>query len=175
MQTNNQLREALDRLLTWLDKHGGSFSYTDGTPADEVRSIWKERQEIVAQCRAALAGPPEQPANASAMREALEEQLSYWDSHIRTRDEEQMRKRTEAALAAPPRNCDRYRTVEEAFAACHEDRGYLSDPVAERRSTISFMLSDAQKSTEFEQCDSAFPDGSCTPAEGRKGETNEGK
>lgn len=131
MQTNNQLREALDRLLTWLDKHGNSFSYADGTPADEVKAIWQERQEIVAQCR--------------------------------------------AALAEPARNCDRYHTVEEAFAACHEDRGYLSDPVAERRSTISFMLSDAQEMAKFEQCDSAFPDGSCAPVEGRKGETNESK
>ena len=46
------------------------------------------------------------PGNAAAMREALEEQLRYWNSHVRTRDEEEMRKRTEAALAAPARNCD---------------------------------------------------------------------
>lgn len=56
------------------------------------------------------------PGNSAAMREALEEQLLYWDSHIRTRDEEEMRKRTEAALAAPARNCDRTKDeAEELF------------------------------------------------------------
>ena len=55
--------------------------------------------------------------NAAALREALEEQLRYWNAHVRTRDEEEMRKRTAAALAAPARNCDRFATAEEAWAA----------------------------------------------------------
>lgn len=55
--------------------------------------------------------------NADKMRDALEEQLRYWNAHVRTRDEEEMRKRTEAALAAPARNCDRFATAEEAVAA----------------------------------------------------------
>lgn len=46
------------------------------------------------------------------------------------------------------RNCDVFKTVEKAFEACHADRGYLQDPVAERRSTISFMLSEWQPNRE---------------------------
>ena len=42
------------------------------------------------------------------------------------------------------RNCDVYRTVEEAKAACREDRGYCSSPIEERESTIRFMLSDVK-------------------------------
>ena len=48
----------------------------------------------------------------------------------------------------PVRNCDVFETVERAFEACHTDRGYLQDPVAERRSTISFMLSEWKPNRE---------------------------
>ena len=44
--------------------------------------------------------------NALVLRKALEEQLHYWNAHIRNYSEEAMRQRTEAALAAPARNCD---------------------------------------------------------------------
>lgn len=56
-------------------------------------------------------------ADAAAMREALEEQLRYWNTHVRTRDEEAMRVRTAAALVAPPRNCDRFSTLAAATDA----------------------------------------------------------
>jgi len=70
------------------------------------------------------------PGNAAAMREALEEQLRYWNSHVRNHDEEEMRKRTEAALAAPARNCDVGTAEEQAerherFCAAH----YKADAV----------------------------------------------
>jgi hypothetical protein len=42
------------------------------------------------------------------------------------------------------RNCDVYRTVEEAKKACHEDRGYCSSAIDERESTIRFMLQDVK-------------------------------
>lgn len=64
----------------------------------------------------------------------------------------ELREVCDAALSAPARNCDVYRTVDDAFSACHADRGYISDPVAERRSTISFMLSSAQETAKNEQC-----------------------
>lgn len=41
-------------------------------------------------------------------------------------------------------NCDVYRTVEDAKAACREDRGYCRSPIEERESTIRFMLSDVK-------------------------------
>jgi hypothetical protein len=43
------------------------------------------------------------------------------------------------------RNCDVYRTVKEAEAACHEDRGYCSSAINERVSTIRFMLQDVKE------------------------------
>ncbi len=53
-----EMRAALRGLLAWLDKHGDSYTYLDGTPADEVKAIWQRRQEIVSRARAALAAPP---------------------------------------------------------------------------------------------------------------------
>ena len=55
--------------------------------------------------------------NAAALREALEEQLRYWDTHVRDRSEEEMRVRTAAALSAPARKCDRYATWKDAWDA----------------------------------------------------------
>ena len=45
------------------------------------------------------------------------------------------------------RNCDVYRTVEEAMEACHKDRGYCNSPIKERESTIRFMLSDVKENS----------------------------
>ena len=38
------------------------------------------------------------------------------------------------------RNCNVYNTLEKATIACHQDRGYCSNAVDERRSVINFML-----------------------------------
>jgi hypothetical protein len=49
------------------------------------------------------------PGNASAMREALEDSLRFWNGiSSRTRREENLRLEIAAALAAPARNCDKY-------------------------------------------------------------------
>ena len=97
------------------------------------------------------------PGNADALREALSDACYAMFNFLKAQNGgyEEMANaldKAKAALAAPPRNCDVYRTVEEAFSACHADRGYISDPVAERRSTISFMLSNAQETDKNEQC-----------------------
>ena len=42
------------------------------------------------------------------------------------------------------RNCDVYNTLEKATIACHQDRGYCSNAVDERRSVINFMLQDVK-------------------------------
>ena len=52
-----KMREALKRLLTWLDKYGHSYSTPARFTEDEIKAVWAERQEIVQQCRAALAAP----------------------------------------------------------------------------------------------------------------------
>lgn len=66
----------------------------------------------------------EQPGGIAAMRAALEEQLRYWNSHVRTREEEEMRKRTEDALGATLRNCDRFATIDEARLEFQKIRGH---------------------------------------------------
>ena len=43
------------------------------------------------------------------------------------------------------RNCDVYRTFDEAKAACFKDRGYCSSAIDERESTIRFMLQDVKE------------------------------
>ena len=50
------------------------------------------------------------------------------------------------------RNCDVYRTVEEANKACHEDRGYCSSALDERESTIRFMLQDVKDNAFYKSC-----------------------
>ena len=47
------------------------------------------------------------------------------------------------------RNCDVYRTVEEAKDACFKDRGYCSSPIDERESTIRFMLQDVKENAFY--------------------------
>lgn len=73
---------------------------------DEARRLDAIRESDEAFARCARCDRPERSGSAATIREALEEQLRYWDAHVRTRDEEEMRKRTEAALASPARNCD---------------------------------------------------------------------
>jgi len=82
--------------------------------------------------------------NAKAMRDALEEQLRYWNSHIRTRDEEEMRKRTEAALSAPARNCDSCDDVDAAVAACMQAIDAAWHEIDTIRDTIGWMLAPAE-------------------------------
>lgn len=68
--------------------------------------------------------PPEQPSNAAKMREALEWVADFSsDDHIDdeySTDGENLQRaaeRARAALAAPPRNCDRFATYKEAVEA----------------------------------------------------------
>ena len=55
--------------------------------------------------------------NFAAMREALEGVVKYLGEIIPTRREIKLVKSARAALSAPPRNCDRYRTADEAREA----------------------------------------------------------
>ena len=82
----------------------------------EIREAAMEHAVLPAVC---ITKAPQ--GNAAAMRKALEEQLRYWDAHVRTRDEEEMRERTAAALSAPPRNCDRFSSYAEAANYWHEN------------------------------------------------------
>lgn len=47
------------------------------------------------------------------------------------------------------RNCDVYRTFDEAKAACFKDRGYCPTAIDERESTIRFMLQDVKENAFY--------------------------
>lgn len=63
---------------------------------------------------------------AAAMREALSKLIAYWDwNGYDAMRESRLKDMARAALSAPPRNCDRFRTAEEAhrmwrkYLGCH--------------------------------------------------------
>ena len=83
--------------------------------------------------------------NTVAMREALERVKQLFDGRLMWEpDIRKAHAAVNAALASPARNCDVYRTVEEAEVACRNDRGYCSSPIEERESTIRFMFQDVK-------------------------------
>lgn len=69
------MRAALRDLLMWLDEHGHSYSYAADTPDDEVKAIWRRREEIVGRARAALAAPPRNCDRFATVDEAKAEWL----------------------------------------------------------------------------------------------------
>lgn len=121
--------ETLADILAEMRDADGDFTdhevvdYADRIEAAAVRLVREERTEAIDEAlahaeevRAEKCRNCERTGNATALREALEEQLRYWDTHVRTRDEEAMRQHIEAALAKPARNCDRFRTSDEVSA-----------------------------------------------------------
>lgn len=103
----------------------------DGEPDDFARRVvpLDDALEAIDRIEAA-AERKRHPGNAAALREALEEQSRYWWSHIRNYFENEMLKRTDAALSAPARNCDIGTAEEQAerhgrFCAAH----YKADAV----------------------------------------------
>ena len=43
------------------------------------------------------------------------------------------------------RNCDKYKTAEEALAAIRDNRCYVNDPIAERKLTVNWLYAEADK------------------------------
>ena len=90
--------------------------------------------------------------NAAAMREALEQIHELLG--IGGKPDTSMCIRYEAAyqiakeaLSAPPRNCDVLSDKQEALAAIHEDRGYVNNPIDERRLTVEWLFDEAKGET----------------------------
>ena len=54
----------------------------------------------------------------------------------------------EEALSVPPRNCDVLSDTQEALAAIHEDRGYVNNPIDERRLTVEWLFAEAKGETD---------------------------
>ena len=47
-------------------------------------------------------------------------------------------------LSTPARNVDVYQTKDSLLKAIHDDRGYLQDPIKERKSVVDFVLAEAK-------------------------------
>lgn len=59
MEANNKaLREALDKLLKWVEIHTAIYSLRVAPIADDPDTVLKEKEDAVAMARAALAAPP---------------------------------------------------------------------------------------------------------------------
>lgn len=54
----------------------------------------------------------------------------------------------DAALSAPPRNCDVLSDPQEALEAIHEDRCYVNNPIDERRLTVEWLFAEAKGETD---------------------------
>ena len=60
--------------------------------------------------------------NAAAMRDVLEQiNRIVWDKHRHTKEETEAHRLATEALSVPPRNCDRFKTKEEALLAYAEE------------------------------------------------------
>jgi len=77
-----------------------------------------------------LAAPTEPPSNAAAIREAMhqlsENLLNRIAGVCPNLTDEGLLLLAEKALAAPARNCDRFSTAEEAYAAWMEDNSLMA-------------------------------------------------
>lgn len=92
-----------------------------------------------------------QVGNAAAMREACANIAEYAKTAAcHTEDAHllgylnQIERWAEAALSAPPRNCDVLSVKQEALAAIHEDRCYVNNPIDERRLTVEWLFAEAK-------------------------------
>ena len=92
-----------------------------------------------------------QVGNAAAMRKACANIAEYAktaachieDTHLLSYIN-QIESWAEAALSSPPRNCDVLSDKQEALAAMHEDRGYVNNPIDERRLTVEWLFDEAK-------------------------------
>lgn len=91
---------------------------------------------------------PEDPkCNQFKLRKALEECVGEYPSDKEARA---AWVRGKFALKAPPRNCDLYANAQEAWEAMYDDRGFVKDPIEERRLTIDWLFAEAKKDSNTE-------------------------
>ena len=114
------------------------------TYADRIEAAAKREREAGANKESLHVG------NAAAMREALLRcdaiaQLPEIREYIIVKE---MRNLIKGALSAPPRNCDVLSDKQEALAAIHEDRGYVNNPIDERRLTVNWLFAEAKGETK---------------------------
>lgn len=88
-----------------------------------------------------------QVGNAAKMRKALLLALVFANGMYKTtkcKEYLKVEETIEAALSAPPRNCDLLSDTQEALTAIHEDRCYVNNPIDERRLTVEWLFDEAK-------------------------------
>ena len=93
--------------------------------------------------------------NTAAMSEALKEiraRLVYLygrtDGTFNPPALKEVYEIADTALSAPPRICDGLSDTQEALVAIHEDRGYVNNPIDERRLTVEWLFAEAKGETD---------------------------
>jgi hypothetical protein len=117
-------RDWADRIeAAYKREHAEWHAETDAAKEERNRIACRMRYEFAAKCRACKA----EPGNAAAMREALTAFAGYltqkridevWaKTTLPEPGLDRLVEQARRALAAPARNCDRFATAEEAYAA----------------------------------------------------------
>lgn len=101
-----------------------------------MREALEKTQSVIATCMEILNKIPDGCDYDRLVDEVADELCDLRDSHVK------------AALSSPPRNCDVLSDTQEALAAIHEDRGYVNNPIDERRLTVEWLFAEAKGETD---------------------------
>ena len=101
-----------------------------------MREALEKTQSVIATCMEILNKIPDGCDYDRLVDEVADELYDLRDSHVK------------AALSSPPRNCDVLSDTQEALAAIHEDRGYVNNPIDERRLTVEWLFAEAKGETD---------------------------
>ena len=128
-------------LVEWLRLWANGYEDGDALDDNDARQIADAVERVCAPC------------NAAAMREALKEIISA--TYDIDRGCPDYRNIARASLAAPPRNCDRFKTLDEAREAFQDLRGHkiladveLWDSMDEAGALVRWLFAPAKEGKE---------------------------
>ena len=141
---SNSKQETIADIVAWLRRpREGENAYLTLERNEIADRIEAAEKQSVTNCN--------HLGNAAKIREALENIAEYAKAAAcHTEDAHllgylnQIERWAEDALSSPPRNCDVLSDKQEALAAIHEDRGYVNNPIDERRLTVKWLFAEAK-------------------------------
>jgi hypothetical protein len=112
---------------------------------------WAVRLGDAATCKESL-----QVGNMAEMRVALNAVIDSCDTMLKMkRDAEfvekwavSVRNIVGKALKCPPRNCDLLSNAQDALSAIYNDRGYVQNPIEERKLTVEWLFAETKGETK---------------------------
>lgn len=107
-----------------------------GLNAAAMRAALEKTKSVIATCMEILNKIPDGCDYDGLVDEVADELCDLRDSHVKS------------AISSPPRNCDVLSDTQEALAAIHEDRGYVNNPIDERRLTVEWLFAEAKGETD---------------------------